>query len=150
MTTVFPEVRLKKFIEMRGADGGPWRRLCALPALWTGLLYDSEALDAAWDIVKDWTAEEHDHLRTEVPVHALKTAFRDRTVRDIAAEMLEIATGGLRRRNRIDRQGSDETGFLGTLYESVDSGCTPAEEMLNKFHGEWDGNVDRLFEEYAY
>ena len=150
LTTAFPEVRLKKFIEMRGADGGPWRRLCALPALWTGLLYDSEALDAAWDLVKDWTAEDHDYLRAEVPVHALKTAFRGRTVRDVAAEMLEIATGGLRRRNRIDWQGSDESGFLGTLYESVDSGCTPAEEMLNKFQGEWGGNVDRLFEEYAY
>jgi len=150
MTTVFPEVRLKQFIEMRGADGGPWQRLCALPALWTGLLYETEALDAAWDLVKDWTAEEHARLRAEVPVHALRTPFRDHTLREVASEMLGIATTGLRKRNRIDWQGVDETGFLGGLYETVDSGMTLAEELVQKFHGEWGGNVDRLFEEYAY
>lgn len=150
LTTVFPEVRLKRFIEMRGADGGPWQRLCALPALWTGLLYDSGALDAAWDMVKGWTAEEHRMLRAEVPKTALHTRFRDRTVRDLAASMLEIASNGLRRRNRLDRNGSDESGFLGTLFEIVDSGRTPAEEMLDKFQGEWNGEVDGVFRDYAY
>jgi glutamate--cysteine ligase len=149
-TTVFPEVRLKKFIEMRGADGGPWRRLCALPALWTGLLYDTTALDAAWDLVKDWTPDEHDYLRREVPKRALATPFRDGTLRDIAFDMLEISTAGLRQRKRIDSMGADETGFLGTLYNIVDSGRTLAEEKLGKFHGEWNGDIDRLFQEYAY
>ncbi len=150
LTTVFPEVRLKKFIEMRGTDGGPWRRLCALPALWTGLLYDSGALDAAWDLVKDWTAEDHAKLRADVPRRALKTPFRNRTVGDIAAEVLEIASTGLRRRNRLDSSGSDETGFLGALYEIVESGRCPAEEKLEKFNGVWNGDIDYLFKEYAY
>ncbi len=150
LTTAFPEVRLKKFLEMRGADGGPWRRLCAQPAYWTGLLYDSDSLDAAWDLVKDWTPEEHDSLRRDVPKLALKARFRNRTVRDVAAETLEIASAGLRRRNRLDSSGSDETGFLGALYEIVESGLCPAEEKLEKFHGAWGGKIDHLFKEYAY
>jgi glutamate--cysteine ligase len=150
LTTVFPEVRLKKFIEMRGADGGPWRRLCALPALWTGLLYDQSALDAAWDLVKDWTPAEHEYLRLEVPKQALKTPFRNGTLQEVARATLEISSAGLRRRNRLDSVGTDETGFLGTLYEIVDSGRTAAEEKLEKFHGVWDGNVDSIFKDYAY
>jgi glutamate--cysteine ligase len=150
MTTVFPEVRLKTFLEMRGADGGPWRRLCALPALWTGLLYDADALQGAWDLVKDWTIEDHDRLRREVPRLALKAAIRNRTVRDVARDVLAISTEGLRRRNRLDGAGSDETGFLGALYEIVESGRTPAEEKLERFHGAWHGSIDPLFAEYAY
>jgi glutamate--cysteine ligase len=150
LTTAFPEVRLKRFLEMRGADGGPWRRLCAQPAYWTGLLYDSESLDAAWDLVRDWTAEEHAALRGDVPRLALAAPFRNRTVRDVAAETLEIASGGLRRRNRLDSFGSDETGYLGALYEIVESGRCPAEEKIEKFAGDWNGKVDPLFDEYAY
>jgi glutamate--cysteine ligase len=150
LTTAFPEVRLKRFLEMRGADGGPWRRLCALPALWTGLLYDPCALDAAWDLVKDWTPEEHGYLRSEVPRQALKTPFRNRTVADVAASTLEIASDGLRRRNRLDWSGCDETGFLGALYEIVESGRCPAEEKLERYNGIWNGEIDHLFKEYAY
>jgi len=150
LTTVFPEVRLKRFIEMRGADGGPWRRLCALPALWTGLLYDQVSLDAAWDLVKDWTPEEHKYLRAEVPKFALKTTFRQGKVQSVAKEVLEIASAGLRRRNRLDTVGADETGFLGALYEIVESGQTAGEEKLQKFKTVWNGNIDRVFEEYAY
>ena len=150
LTTVFPEVRLKKFMEMRGADGGPWRRLCALPALWTGLLYDQVSLDAAWDLVKDWTPEEHKYLRAEVPKYALKSAFRKGKVQCVAKEVLEIAGAGLRRRNRLDTVGADETGFLGALYEIVESGQTAGEEKLQKFKTVWKGNIDQVFEEYAY
>jgi len=150
LTTMFGEVRLKTFLEMRGADGGPWRRLCALPALWTGLLYDSVALDAAWDLVKGWTIADHDQLRREVPRYALKARLGNRMVGDIARDVLGIATEGLRRRNRLDGAGSDETGFLGTLYEIVASGRTPAEEKLERYNGPWKGNVDPLFTEYAY
>lgn len=150
LTTAFPEVRLKKYLEMRGADGGPWRRLCALPALWVGLLYDSEALDAAWDLVKGWTAEERAHLRAEVPRHALRTTFRDRTVREVALEVLAIARGGLARRARNDNWGDDETHFLDTLTAIAESGETPADELLAKFHGPWGGSVDPVFREYAY
>ena len=150
LTTPFPEVRLKRFLEMRGADGGPWRRLCALPALWVGLLYDQGALDAAWDLVKGWTPEEHHALRAEVPRHAFKTVFRDRTVGDLAREVLGIARAGLEARSRTDRFGEDEAHFLDALFTIVESGRTPAEEQLAAFHGRWAGSVDPLFTEKAY
>ncbi len=150
LTTLFPEVRLKKFLEMRGADGGPWRRLCALPALWTGLLYDQTALDAAWDMIKGWSIEDHAYLRSEVPKSGLKTPFKDGSVQDLAQRTLAIATLGLRNRKRIDSRGADETGFLGTLCQIADSGITPAEEMLEKFEGAWNGDISLLFREYAY
>jgi glutamate--cysteine ligase len=150
LTTLFPEVRLKTFLEMRGADAGPWEELCALPALWVGLLYDSASLDAAWDLVKDWTAEERAALRRETPKTALKTPFRSRTVREVALEMLDLSRSGLRRRNRRNRAGEDETGFLATLEESARSGVTPAEIKLERFRGAWRGSVDPVFGEYAY
>ena len=150
LTTPFPEVRLKRFLEMRGADGGPWRRLCALPALWVGLLYDAGALDAAWDMVKTWTSEEHHALRAEVPRQALKTRFRDRTVADLARETLAIAHAGLKARARTDSFGEDEAHFLDALFAIMASGRTPAEEHLEAFHGRWAGSVDPLFTEKAY
>ncbi len=149
-TTLFPEVRLKRFIEMRGADGGPWRRICALPAFWVGLLYDSEAMEAAWNLIKDWTADEVTELRNEVPVTGLKTPFRNRQVIDIAREVLEITRQGLKNRARLDFWGQDESHFLATLEQIVDSGITPAENKLAAYYGRWDQNVERAFEEYAY
>ncbi|WP_436642884.1 glutamate--cysteine ligase [Microbaculum sp. FT89] len=150
LTTIFPEVRLKKFIEMRGADGGPWGRLCALPALWVGLMYDGTALDAAWDIVKDWSAEERETLRDAVPTTALKTPFRNRTVQDIAKEVMAIAHDGLKRRAAGYGGENDETRFLEELCEIAESGVTPAERMLEEFQGPWKGDIDHAFEEYAY
>ncbi len=150
LTTLFPEVRMKRFLEMRGADGGPWARLCALPALWVGLLYDGSALDAAWDLVKDWTAEERETLRNEVPRTALATAFRGRAVRDIAAEVIAIAESGLKARGRQGSTAPDETEYLEALQLIVDRGTTPAEELLERFHGRWQGSVDPLFTECAY
>ena len=150
MTTAFPEVRLKKFLEMRGADGGPWNRLCALPAFWVGLLYDDTALDAAWDLVRDFSMVERHALRDGVPKQALKLPFRGGTVRDIAIEALKISRAGLQRRARADACGIDESGFLDPLLEIAESGETPAERKLALFHGEWSGNVDPVFREFAY
>jgi glutamate--cysteine ligase len=150
LTTLFPEVRLKKFLEMRGADAGPWEELCALPSLWVGLLYDGSSLDAAWDLVKDWTAEERAMLRREVPRTALRTPFRGRTVREVALEMLDISRSGLRRRNRRNRAGEDETGFLAPLEEIARNGLSPAEIKLERFRGPWAGSVDPAFNEFAY
>ena len=150
LTTIFPDVRLKKFIEMRGADGGPWRRLCALPALWVGLLYDGAALDAAWDLVKDWTVEEREALRREVPRTALSTPFRSRTVRDVARDVLAIAHQGLKARAFKGKIDGDETAYLDELKAIVDRGETAAEELLARFNGPWAGNIDRIFSEYAY
>jgi len=150
LSTLFPEVRLKRFLEMRGADGGPWRGLCALPALWVGLLYDQVALDAAWDLVKDWTDEEHRALRAEVPVKALRTRFRGRELRELAGEVLEIAEEGLRRRKRLGSSGQDEREFLELLETRVESGKCPSDYLLEDFEGPWQGDIDRIFAECAY
>ena len=150
LTTIFPEVRIKKFMEMRGADGGPWRRLCALPALWVGLLYDQGALDASWDLVKDWTAEERQALRDEVPRLGLKAMIRGRTVQDIARDVLALARSGLDNRDEHGCKGRSETAFLDVLDEITASGKTPAEELLELYHTSWDGNIERVFRDFAY
>jgi len=150
MTTAFPEVRLKRFLEMRGADGGPWNRLCALPAFWVGLLYDDASLDAAWDLVKDFSMEERHALRDGVPRHALKLPFRGSTVRDLAQRALEISAAGLQRRARVNANGADERIFLTPLMEFADANETPAERKLSLFHGDWNGNIDPVFQEFAY
>jgi glutamate--cysteine ligase len=150
LTTLFPEVRLKRFLEMRGADGGPWRRLCALPALWVGLLYHGDSLDAAWDLVKDWSAEERAHLRREVPRHGLRAPFRGRTVRELAQDVLEIARAGLKGRACYDRWGDDESHFIETLALIAESGRSPADELLERYQGSWEGSVDPVYREYAY
>jgi glutamate--cysteine ligase len=148
--TIFPEVRLKRFLEMRGADGGPWRRLPAHPAYWVGLLYDDAALDAAWDICKEWTADERQKLRDDVPRLGFKATIRGRTVLDLARETMAIAEEGLRQRKRLDKDGRDEGLYLEPLKEFVECGITPAEELLEKYHGAWEGSVEPVFAEYAY
>ncbi|MCG8593536.1 MAG: glutamate--cysteine ligase [Kiloniellales bacterium] len=136
VTTVFTEVRLKRYIEMRGADGGPWRSLCGLPALWVGLLYDQSSLDAAWDLAKDWTPEEHAYLRSAVPRQGLKTPFRGRALNELAREILDLAAAGLAARERQDWQGRDERIFLKVLYETVETGVCPAQGLIDAYlHG---------------
>ncbi|MCC9624301.1 glutamate--cysteine ligase [Thalassospira sp. MA62] len=150
MTTAFPEVRLKKFLEMRGADGGPWRRICALPALWVGLLYDDAALDAAWDLVKDLSVADFEAMRNDVPRTALATKFRNGTVQDLSKDVLAISHAGLKARGRMDAYGDDEGHFLDSLDDVAESGRTLAEEFLDKYETEWNGSVDPLFREYSY
>jgi len=151
LTTLFPEVRMKRFLEMRGADGGPWRRLCALPAFWVGLLYDDAALDAAWDLVKDWTAEERLALREDVITNALRsTVPGGRSVQELSGDLLEIASAGLKARKRMDSFGEDEVHFLNALKNTVETGKTPADELLECYHGKWGGNIDPVFKEFAY
>ncbi|MEE2862487.1 MAG: glutamate--cysteine ligase [Pseudomonadota bacterium] len=152
MTTVFPEARVKKYIEMRGADGGPWRRLCALPALWVGLTYDQGALDAAWDLVKDWDAETRDGLRIAAGRDGLQAEAGGIHMHDLAREVLAIAEAGLRSRARPGSGGliPDETHFLNALKESVDSGKVPADELLARYRGDWNGDLSRIYDEYSY
>ena len=150
ISTIFPEVRLKRFLEMRGSDSGPWRRLPALPAFWVGILYDDACLDAAWDIVKDWTAEERQKLRDDVPKLGLKASIGGCAVLDLARQCLAIAHEGLKRRGLLDTDGRDETRYLEPIEDFVERGITPAEELLEKFHGPWGGSVEPVFTEYAY
>jgi len=150
LTTIFPEVRLKRYLEMRGADSGPWRRLCALPAFWVGLLYDQSALDAAWDLVKDWTAVERQALRDAVPTQALSATIRGRTVRDIARDVLGSSRQGLVARNRQGCKGKTEAAFLDTLDETVATDKTAAENLLALYHGSWGGDISRVFRDFAY
>jgi glutamate--cysteine ligase len=150
VTTAFPEVRLKRYLEMRGADSGPWAALNALPALWVGLLYDQGALDAAWDLVKDWTVQDHDFLRAETPKTGLATIFRGRPLNDLAREVVAIAHAGLKARRCLDEHGNDETVHLFPLDRTVDSGLAPADELLAKWQGEWKGAFAPLFREYSY
>ncbi|XP_066361585.1 glutamate--cysteine ligase A, chloroplastic [Miscanthus floridulus] len=144
LTTIFPEVRLKRYLEMRGADGGPWRRLCALPAFWVGLLYDEESLQSIIDMTFDWTKEEREMLRRKVPLTGLKTPFRDGYVRDLAEEVLKLAKSGL------ERRGYKEVGFLREVDEVVRTGVTPAERLLNLYETKWQRNVDHVFEHLLY
>jgi glutamate--cysteine ligase len=150
LSTIFPEVRLKRYLEMRGADGGPWRRLPSLTAYWVGLLYDDEALDACWDMVKGWSAAQRQTLREEVPQRGFKAEIGNRNVLMLAQETLRLAAQGLTRRKRLGRNGRDETRYLHPLEESVARGITPAEELLQKYFNEWNESVDPLYAEYAY
>jgi glutamate--cysteine ligase len=150
LSSIFPEVRLKRYLEMRGADSGPLPNLLALPALWAGLLYDDVSLDAAWDLVKDWSAEERQKLRDAVPKLALAATIRGRGVLEIASEILALARAGLKRRKRLDQSGKDETLYLEVLEARLARRTTPAQDLLDKYDGSWRGSVDPIYDEQAY
>ena len=150
LTTLFPEVRLKQYLEMRGADGGPWSRICALPALWAGVLYDAPSLAAAWDLVKDWDIADHERLRRDVTRLGLKAEVAGRSVRDIAVDLVNIAKQGLKNRAKFSGGMVDERGYLSELEDIADSGITPAERLLDLYHGVWQGDVKRIYADFAY
>jgi len=152
LTTAFPEARIKKFIEMRGADGGPWRRLCALPGLWVGLMYDQSALDAAWDLVKDWDAETREAWRVEASVMGLQAVVGGRRMIDLAGEVLNISRSGLKARARPGLGGmvQDERHFLHALEDSVETGKAPADELLEQYNGDWNGDLTRIYQDFSY
>ncbi|MCB9956257.1 MAG: glutamate--cysteine ligase, partial [Caulobacterales bacterium] len=150
LSTAFPEVRLKTFLEMRGADSGPWARICALPAFWVGLLYNGTALDAAWDVAKDWTTEMREQLRDDAARFGLKAKIGGRTVQDVALEVLEISREGLRKRARMGNLKEDETTYLDTLFDIAKSGVTMGEYTAQRFLGALEGDAKKLFEECKY
>jgi glutamate--cysteine ligase len=150
LTTLFPEVRLKQYLEMRGSDSGPTSRICALPALWAGIFYDKTALAAAWDLCKAWAPESREKLRLDAVRTGLKGTIEGRPIRDVAVDMVAIAKEGLKRRARLSAGGKDETCFLSELEEIADSGITPAERLLDLYHGPWKGDVSQVFEDMAY
>ena len=152
LTTLFPEARVKKFIEMRGADGGPWRRLCALPAFWVGLMYDQTALDGAWDLVKGWDAETREELRIAASTHGLQAEVGGLKMHDLAREAVALSEAGLKTRGRSGAGGlvPDETHFLNALRDSIETGRVPADDLLADYHGDWNGDLSRIYAEYSY
>jgi glutamate--cysteine ligase len=152
LTTAFPEARIKKYIEMRGADGGPWRRLCALPAFWVGLCYEQDSLDAAWDLVKDWDAETREALRVTASVDGLRAKVGNIDMHELSKSVLDIAHAGLAKRARPGAGGMipDETHFLNALMESVETKKTPADELMDHYNGAWAGDLNRIFAEFSY
>ena len=152
LTTAFPEARIKKFIEMRGADGGPWRRLCALPAFWVGLMYDQTALDGAWDLVKGFDAETREGLRVAASVDGLQAQVNGVKMHDLAREAVALSEHGLKARARSGAGGlvPDETHFLNALKESIETGKTPADELLEDYRGKWGGDLSRIYADYSY
>ncbi len=145
--TLFPEVRLKQFLEMRGADAGPQAWICSLPALWKGLLYDETALEKAWQMIADWTHAEVTHLRQEVPRTAFSTLFRDTNVHSLCEQMLDIACNGLKKINALNEHGENESIFLNPMIHAITHKKTQAEMWLDAYHGSWNGNIDRIFTE---
>ncbi|MGL4729933.1 MAG: glutamate--cysteine ligase [Bosea sp. (in: a-proteobacteria)] len=150
LSTLFPEVRLKRYLEMRGSDAGNVAHLAALPAFWVGLFYDHASLDEAWALVKGWTAAERQQLRDDVPAQGFNAMIKGQPLRDVAREVLAIARRGLKRRARLDAQGQDESIHLDILDARVTSGRTTAEDLLALYHGAWGGNIDKVFEAEAY
>src|SRR3954471_11023179 len=151
LSTAFPEVRLKSFLEMRGADGGRWSRICALPAIWVGLLYDDQALDAAWELVRHWTIEQREKLRRDVPKLALDAITPDgESMRDFAGRVLDISAAGLTRRAKLNSAGDNEGGFLDPLRDVVATGMTPADRLLVRYNGPWNGDVSHIYEEFSF
>ena len=150
LSTLFPDVRLKRFLEMRGADGGPWRRICGLPAFWVGLLYNDAALEDADMLTKDWTFDEVNALRDAVPSQGLRAKFRGHELYETAREVIAVSKSGLRARNKLNKEGQDETIFLAPLDEVMAKKATLAEDLLALYHGRWNGSVEPVFEEYQY
>ncbi len=150
LTTLFPEVRLKKYLEMRGADAGPWSRICALQAFWVGLLYDEAALDAAWQLCRNWTSEDRRALRADAARIGLKATVKGRSLQDLAKDLVALARQGLKRRARFSGGLVDETGYLAELEAIAESGVTPADTLLSLYHGAWNGDVRKAYEQFAY
>ena len=150
LTTIFPEVRLKRYLEMRGADSGPWRRLCALPAFWAGLLYDQGSLDSAWELVKNWSADERQGLRDAVPRLGLKATIRGQSMRDLATDALKLARTGLDGRGMTGCKGKTEASFLDVLDETVATGKTAADSLLDLYNGPWKKDISRVFRDFSY
>ena len=152
LTTIFPEARIKRFMEMRGADAGPWRSLCALPAFWTGLLYHQDSLDAAWEMVKDWDTETRELLRLRAARHGLHAKVGEIKLLECAKQALQLSESGLRARAQTSADGliPDETHFLNSLFDVVEAGRTPAEELIHRVQHEWNGNLDEIFRNLSY
>jgi glutamate--cysteine ligase len=151
LSTAFPEVRLKSFLEMRGSDGGRWNKICALPALWVGLLYEQTALDAAWDLVKDWSIDDHHRIRAEVPKLGLATKMPGGgSFKDLGLRVLDIAHAGLTARDETNSMGDNETAFLNPLRQIIESGKTPADHLLEKYAKDWNGDLSRVYDEMSF
>ena len=152
LTTVFPEARVKQFIEMRGADGGPWRKLCALPAFWVGLMYDQNSLDSAWDICKNWDANTREEMRIAASEEGIAANTNGISLLDLARELIDISRAGLKNRARPGNGGlvPDECHFLNAIEEVIETGKSPACELIDKYNNEWQKDLKNVYRDCAY
>ncbi len=152
LTTVFPEARVKQFIEMRGADGGPWRKLCALPAFWVGLMYDQNSLDSAWDICKNWDANTREEMRVAASEEGIAANTNGISLLDLARELIDISRAGLKNRARPGNGGlvPDECHFLNAIEEVLETGKSPACELIDKYNNEWQKDLKNVYRDCAY
>jgi glutamate--cysteine ligase len=152
LTTIFPEVRLKQFLEMRGADGGPWNQICALPAFWVGILYDQDSLDDAWDLCKDWTADEREALRLAAAKDGLSGQVNNISIKNVSNQILAISSRGLKARNKLSDSSiqQDESHFLDVLKQRAKTGITPADTLLSNYNQVWNQDLRKIFENLSY
>ena len=150
LTTAFPEVRLKGYLEMRGADAGSEPMLNALSALWAGVLYDADALAAAWELARGWSRADREALRVDAARLGLKAQVAGRSLQDVAQDMVALAREGLARRARPGGGLADETPHLAPLEEIAATGFTQADRLLDLYHGPWEGDVRHAYTELAY
>jgi glutamate--cysteine ligase len=150
LSTIFPEVRLKRYLEMRGADVGPPERIVALAALMAGLYYNPDALGSAEALIEGWSAEDRQKLRDDAPLLGLAAEVRGRDLRSVALDMLAISRSGLKRRARLNARGEDETILLHPLEAIADSGREPARRWIQRYEGPWGRSVDPSFDEAAF
>ena len=149
MSTIFTEVRLKTFVEMRGADGGNLQRLCALSAFWVGLLYDDAIRETCCQWIKDWSPETHQMLRTVIPKRGLSVRVGSQTIAELAHDILLLAEQGLKNRQRYNQKGQDESIFLQPLFEQVKKGTTPAEDIIDLWKKN-NKNTETIYRQLAY
>ena len=150
LTTIFPEVRLKSFLEMRGADGGKFESVCALSSFWVGLLYDQVSLDSSWDLIKDFDVDKIQDLRLEIIKNGFKSSFGNSTVLSLATSVLNLSNEGLKRRNVLNRNGQDESIFLNPLRKIIETERTPSDELIKKFLEDWDKDLVNMYKEYTF
>ena len=150
LTTIFPEVRLKSFLEMRGADGGRFESVCALSSFWVGLLYDSTSLDSSWAIVKNFNTDQLQELRIKVAKNGLNSSVEGIDLKTLTRKILNLSSDGLRRRDILNANGENESIYLDPLEKILSTGKSPSDELIERFSKNWDKNLVNMYKEYTF
>ena len=151
LTTLFPQVRLKQYIEIRSMDACSWDLICSQPAFWIGILYDDEIMDNAKEITESWTQEDREYLNKTVPQEGLQSTFKEKKLISFAQDFFELSKKGLKKRNRLSKNGEfDESIHMKDLEKNLENGCSPADCLINKYKLNWDKAVMPIYEEMIF